>query len=38
MSILHYAALYGSLEMISYLLSIQIFLIDDKSIFGIFKN
>lgn len=38
MSVLHYATLYGNLEMIKYLLSIQIFLIDDKSSFGILNN
>lgn len=35
MSVFHYAALGGHLEMIRYLLAIDKFLIDDKSLFGI---
>ena len=35
MSALHYAALEGNLEILKYLLSIQVFIIDDKSKFGI---
>lgn len=36
MSILHFAAMFGNFEMLKYLLSLQVFLIDDKSNFGIF--
>ena len=35
MSVFHYAALGGHLEMIKYLLAIDKFLLDDKSLFGI---
>ena len=38
MSILHIASLSGNLEFLKYILSIHVFLIDDKSSFGIFKK